>query len=180
MVKTIIYIVSIAILAVLGLDTYLVASGQASPTTIVELATGATLVVALAALALVQALRGTDFRTGRKSTADTIRDIVADILSERFDSLAEKVSDTCDQVREASDRCDAVLDAISDEKPSPAGFIPVIMQTAPDGKLYEAYRLPAAETMEQAELDARKSIEARYGEGQEEGSLSFAVTPVFE
>ena len=155
MTKFLIYIVAAAILVLLGVDTFFVATGKGTPETIVELAVGGSAILAFAVAAFVRTVGGLtwpSWHRGRKVTVDDVDDKV-DTLDDKVDSRLG---------------------------PEPDGFVAVINATGEDGKVVRLYDLPVSDTYGDAIQAARESLRARTGEGNPVPGARITVVPVYD
>ena len=169
MTKFLIYIVAAAILVLLGVDTFFVATGKGTPETIVELAVGGSAILAFAVAAFVRTVGGLtwpSWHRGRKVTVDDVDDKV-DTLDDKVDTLDDKV-----------DTLDETID--SRLGPEPDGFVAVINATGEDGKVVRLYDLPVSDTYGDAIQAARESLRARTGEGNPVPGARITVVPVYD
>ena len=174
MTKFLIYTVAAAILVLLGVDTFFVATGKGTPTTVVELAVGGGAILAFAVAAFVRTVGGFSWpwHRGRRVTVDDV-DSKVDALDDKVDTLDSKVDaldDKVDDIRET------VAERLGE---APDGFVPVINTVGPDGKLVRLYDLPVADTYEDAIQAARESIAAREAEGNPVSEAKVTVVPVY-
>lgn len=180
MIKTLIYTVALAVLGVAGYNTYLIASGQASPTTIVETVAVYAVIVILAGAAFVKAVGAPGFplpKWRKKTTQDAWDELSEklDTLSDETDSLKDELQDTAEDIRE---RISELNDKV-DEPPTPDAFVPSVNTLDENGKLVKVYDLPPEDTVEDAVAAARLSIQARASEGRPIASPRITTTPVF-
>lgn len=176
MTKFLIYIVAAAILVLLGVDTFLVATGKGTPTTVVELAVGAGAIIAFAAAAFVRTIGGfswPSWHRSRKVTIDEVDDKV-DTLNSKVDDIDSKVDDIDSKVEDINETLDNRLG------PQPDGFVAVINTTDDDGKIVRLYDLPVSDTYEDAIQAARDSLQARIDEGNPVAEAKVTVVPVYE
>ena len=181
MTKFLIYIVAAAILVLLGVDTFFVATGKGTPTTIVELAVGGGAILAFAIAAFVKTIGGFSWpwRRGRKVTIDEV-DSKVDTLDSKVDDVDDKVDTLDNKVDDIGSKVDSIDETLDDRLgPVPDGFVPVINTVGPDGKLVRLYDLPVADTYEDAIQAARDSIEARESEGNPVAEAKVTVVPVY-
>ena len=176
MTKFLIYTVATAILVLLGVDTFLVATGKGTPSTIVELAVGAGAILAFAATAFVKTIGGFSWPSWHRSRKVTIDDVdeKVDNLDDKVDSLDSKVDDVDTKVGDINETLDSRLG------PEPDGFVAVINTTGEDGKIVKLYDLPVSDTYEDAIQAARESIQARTEEGNPVEDAKVTVVPVYE
>lgn len=183
MIKTLIYTVALAVLAVAGFNTYLIASGQASPTTIVETVAVYAVIVILAGAAFVKAV-GSPWtfhlpKWGRKKQEEQD---AWDELSEKIDSLSEETDSLKDEFQETADDIKERLSELNDkvdEPPTPDAFVATVNTVDENGKLVKVYDLAPEDTIEQAVAAARGSLMARDIEGQHVENARITTTPVF-
>lgn len=180
MLKTLIYTVALAVLGVAGYNTYLIATAQASPATIVETAAVYAVLVILAGAAFVKAVGAPGFslpKWRKKATREAWDELSdkLDTLSGETDSLKDELQDTADDIRE---RLSELNDKV-DEPPTPDAFVPSINTLDENGKLVKVYDLPPEDTVEDAVAAARLSIHARETEGRPVASPRITTTPVF-
>lgn len=183
MTKFLIYIVAAAILVLLGVDTFLVATGKGTPSTIVELAVGAGAILAFAGAAFVRTVGGFSWPSWHRSHKVTIDDVddkvdtvdnKVDNLDNKVDSLDSKVDDVDSKVGDINETLDSRLG------PEPDGFVAVINTTGEDGKIVRLYDLPVSDTYEDAIQAARESLQARTEEGNPVEDAKITVVPVYE
>lgn len=176
MTKFLIYIVAAAILVLLGVDTFLVATGKGTPTTVVELAVGAGAIVAFAGAAFVRTVGGfswPSWHCSRKVTIDEVDDKV-DSLDSKVDDIDSKMDSVDSKVEDINETLDNRLG------PEPDGFVAVINTTDDDGKIVKLYDLPVSDTYEDAIQAARDSLQARRDEGNPVTEAKITVVPVYE
>lgn len=181
-----IYIVAIAILALVGVDGYFVYTRQASPQTIVEFAVGVGALLAWAAVSFVHAIGGIhislpSFRRKPKpeSTVDDGQTTLSDI-SDQVSDLGASVESVQSDVNGMGETLDGLKESIESKLgPTPDGFVATINTEYPDGKLHKVYDLPVSDTYDDALEDARKSLEARNLEGQPVLEAKITVVPVY-
>jgi len=176
MTKFLIYTVATAILVLLGVDTFLVATGKGTPTTVVELAVGGAAILAFAGAAFVRTVGGfswPSWHRSRKVTIDEVDDKV-DTLDTKVDDLDSKVDSVDSKVGDIGDTLDSRLG------PEPDGFVAVINTTGEDGKIVKLYDLPVSDTYEDAIQAARESLRARDAEGNPVEDAKITVVPVYE
>ena len=188
MTKFLIYTVAAAILVLLGVDTFLVATGRGTPTTVVELAVGGGAILAFAVAAFVRTVGGFSWpwHRGRRVTVDEV-DSKVDNLDSKVDDVDSKVDALDDKVDTLDSKVDALDDKVDDIRETvaerlgeaPDGFVPVINTVGPDGKLVRLYDLPVADTYEDAIQAARESIAAREAEGNPVPEAKVTVVPVY-
>ena len=180
MIKTLVYTVAAAILAVTGFNTYLLATGQATPHTVVEAVTAYAVIIVLAGAAFVKAVGSPwTFRLGRKK--QQLQD-AWDGLSSKIDGLAEETSSLKDEFSETADDIRERLDSIEekvDEPPTPDAWVATVNTLDDNGKLVRVYDLKPEDTQEEAIASARGSLMARDTEGQPVDNARITVTPVF-
>ena len=183
MTKFLIYIVATAILVLLGVDTFLVATGKGTPATVVELAVGAGAILAFAGAAFVRTVGGfpwPSWHRSRKVTIDDVDDKVdtvdnkVDTLDTKVDELDGKVDSVDSKVGDIDETLDSRLG------PEPDGFVAVINTTGEDGKIVKLYDLPVSDTYEDAIQAARESLQARAEEGNPVEDAKVTVVPVYE
>ena len=181
MKNALIYIVAAGIVAVIGADTFLVATGRGTPESIVELAVGAAAILAFAGVAFVKTVGGIPWPSrGRKVTIQDV-DSKVDSLDSSVDSLDSKVDGLDSKVDDIDSKVDSIRDTVDERLgETPDGFVPVINTVGPDGKLVRLYDLPVADTYEDAIQAARDSIAAREEEGNPVAEAKVTVVPVFE
>lgn len=176
MTKFLIYIVAAAILVLLGVDTFFVATGKGTPTTIVELAVGGGAILAFAIAAFVRTIGGfswPSWHRSRKVTIDEVDDKV-DTLDSKVDDIDTKVDGIDSKVEDINETLDNRLG------PEPDGFVAVINTTDDDGKIVKLYDLPVSDTYEDAIQAARESLQARRAEGNPVTEAKITVVPVYE
>lgn len=164
MTKPLIYVVAAACLALLGTDAYLLVAGKATPSTVVELCTGAAVILAIGIVALAKALKALARKRAYRDTGDdspTLSEVAGkvDDLADTVTSVSNKADDIDSKVADIADTLDSRLG------PEPDSFTPVILGEDENGKLVTYYTLPAEETWELAADAARESIQARIDEG---------------
>lgn len=175
MTKFLIYIVAFAILVLLGVDTFFVATGKGTPNTIVELAVGGGAILAFAIAAFVKTIGGfswPSWHRKRKVTLDEVNDKVDDVDS-KVDSVDSKVDDIDSKVDGINSTLDSRLG------PEPDGFVAVINTTDENGKLVKLYDLPVSSTYDDAIQDAKDSLQARAEEGNPVVEAKITVVPVY-
>ena len=182
MIKTLIYTVAAAILAVAGFNTYLIASGQASPTTVVETVAVYAVILVLAGAAFVKAVGSPNIHLpsfGKKKTAEQDAwdnlDSKLDTLSEETDSLKDELHETADDIK---DSIQSLRDRI-DEPPTPDAWVATINSLDENGKLVKVYDLPPEDTVEEALASAHGSLMARDTEGRPVDNARITVSPVY-
>ena len=169
MTKFLIYIVAAAILVLLGVDTFFVATGKGTPTTIVELAVGGGAILAFAIAAFVRTIGGFSWPSWHRSRKVTI------------DEVDSKVDDIDDKVDTLDSKVDGISETLDGRLgPEPAGFVAVINTTDDDGKIVKLYDLPVSDTYEDAIQAARESLQARIDEGNPVTEAKITVMPVYE
>lgn len=176
MTKFLIYIVAAAILVLLGVDTFFVATGKGTPTTIVELAVGGGAILAFAIAAFVKTIGGfswPSWHRSRKVTIDEVDDKV-DTLDSKVDDIDSKMDSVDSKVEDINETLDNRLG------PEPDGFVAVINTTDDDGKIVKLYDLPVSDTYEDAIQAARESLQARRDEGNPVTEAKITVVPVYE
>jgi hypothetical protein len=176
MTKFLIYIVAAAILVLLGVDTFFVATGKGTPTTIVELAVGGGAILAFAIAAFVRTIGGfswPSWHRSRKVTIDEVDDKV-DTLDSKVDDIDSKMDSVDSKVEDINETLDNRLG------PEPDGFVAVINTTDDDGKIVKLYDLPVSDTYEDAIQAARESLQARRDEGNPVTEAKITVVPVYE
>jgi len=180
MTKFLIYIVATAILVLLGVDTFLVATGKGTPATVVELAVGVGAILAFAGAAFVRTVGGFPWPSWHRSRKVTIDDKV-DTLDNKVDTLDDKV-DSLDSKVDSVDSKVGDIDETLDSRlgPEPDGFVAVINTTGEDGKIVKLYDLPVSDTYEDAIQAARESLQARAEEGNPVEDAKVTVVPVYE
>jgi hypothetical protein len=176
MTKFLIYIVAAAILVLLGVDTFLVATGKGTPSTIVELAVGAGAILTFAGAAFVRTVGGFSWPSWHRSRKVTIDDVdeKVDTLDTKVDELDGKVDSVDSKVGDINETLDSRLG------PEPDGFVAVINTTGEDGKIVKLYDLPVSDTYEDAIQAARESLQARTEEGNPVEDAKITVVPVYE
>jgi hypothetical protein len=181
MLKTLIYTVAVAILAVAGFNTFLIVTGQASPTTIVETVAVYAIILILAGAAFVKAVGSPAFhlpKWGKKKAEQDALDELSDkldTLSDETDSFKDEFQETAEGIRE---RLDSLQEKV-DEPPTPDAFVPTINTVDENGKLVKVYDLPPEDTIEEAIASARGSLLARDTEGNPVQNPRITTTPVF-
>ncbi len=183
MTKFLIYIVAAAILVLLGVDTFFVATGKGTPTTIVELAVGGGAILAFAIAAFVKTIGGfswPSWHRSRKVTIDEVDDKV-DTLDSKVDTLDSKVDDVDSKVDSVDSKVEDINETLDNRLgPEPDGFVAVINTTDDDGKIVKLYDLPVSDTYEDAIQAARESLQARRDEGNPVTEAKITVVPVYE
>lgn len=169
MTKFLIYIVAAAILVLLGVDTFFVATGKGTPTTIVELAVGGGAILAFAIAAFVRTVGGFSWPSWHRS-----RKVTIDEVDDKVDDIDSKVDDIDSKVDDINETLDNRLG------PEPDGFVAVINTTDDDGKIVKLYDLPVSDTYEDAIQAARDSLQARRDEGNPVAEAKITVVPVYE
>ena len=169
MTKFLIYIVAAAILVLLGVDTFLVATGKGTPNTIVELAVGGGAILAFAIAAFVRTIGGFSWPSWHRKRKTTIEDV-----EDKVDTVESKVDDIDSKVDDINSTLDSRLG------PEPDGFVAVINTTDENGKLVKLYDLPVSSTYEDAIQDAKDSLQARAEEGNPVAEAKITVVPVYE
>jgi hypothetical protein len=176
MTKFLIYIVAAAILVLLGVDTFLVATGKGTPTNIVELAVGAWAILAFAIAAFVRTIGGFSWPAWHRSSKVTI-----DEVDGKVDTLDSKVDDIDSKVDTLDGKVDDINETLDNRLgPAPDGFVAVINTTDGDGKIVKLYDLPVSDTYEDAIQAARDSLQARMDEGNPVAEAKVTVVPVYE
>lgn len=188
MLKFLTYTVAVAILAVLGFDTYAVITHTATPLQAVEAAVGIAAILAIAIAAFIKAVSGSwsSFRSRRKVTLAEVADNV-DTLDSKVDDLdssVDSVKESVDDLDSKVDGLDSKVDDISetlDERlgPAPFGFVATVNTLDENGKLVRLYDLPVSDSYEEAVQDAKDSVEAREEEGNPVQNARITVVPVF-
>lgn len=179
MLKTLIYTVALAVLGVAGFNTYLIASGQASPTTIVETVAVYAVIVILAVTAFVKAVGSPwSFRFplfGKKRKAwEELSDKI-DTLADETDTLKDEFQETAADIRE---RLNDLHDTV-DEPPKPDAWVATINTVDENGKLVKVYDLAPEDTTEEALAAARGSLMARDTEGQPVKDARITLAPIY-
>lgn len=169
MTKFLIYTVAAAILVLLGVDTFFVATGKGTPTTIVELAVGGGAILAFAIAAFVRTVGGFSWPSWHRS-----RKVTIDEVDDKVDDIDSKVDDIDSKVEDINETLDNRLG------PEPDGFVAVINTTDDDGKIVKLYDLPVSDTYEDAIQAARDSLQARRDEGNPVAEAKITVVPVYE
>jgi outer membrane murein-binding lipoprotein Lpp len=183
MTKFLIYIVATAILVLLGVDTFLVATGKGTPTTIVELAVGGGAILAFAAASFVRTVGGLSWPSWHRSRKVTIDDVddKVDTVDDKVDTLDSKVDDLDSKVDSVDSKVDDINSTLDGRLgPEPDGFVAVINTTGEDGKIVKLYDLPVSDTYEDAIQAARESLQARTDEGNPVEDAKITVVPVYE
>lgn len=176
MTKFLIYIVAAAILVLLGVDTFLVATGKGTPTTVVELAVGAGAIVAFAGAAFVRTVGGFSWPSWHRS-----RKVTIDEVDDKVDSLDSKVDDIDSKMDSVDSKVEDINETLDNRLgPEPDGFVAVINTTDDDGKIVKLYDLPVSDTYEDAIQAARDSLQARRDEGNPVTEAKITVVPVYE
>lgn len=176
MTKFLIYIVAAAILVLLGVDTFLVATGKGTPTTVVELAVGAGAIVAFAGAAFVRTIGGFSWPSWHRS-----RKVTIDEVDDKVDSLDSKVDDIDSKMDSVDSKVEDINETLDNRLgPEPDGFVAVINTTDDDGKIVKLYDLPVSDTYEDAIQAARDSLQARRDEGNPVTEAKITVVPVYE
>ena len=169
MTKFLIYIVAFAILVLLGVDTFFVATGKGTPTTIVELAVGGGAILAFAIAAFVKTIGGFSWPSWHRKRKTTIEDV-----EDKVDDIDSKVDTVDSKVDDINSTLDSRLG------PEPDGFVAVINTTDENGKLVKLYDLPVSSTYDDAIQDAKDSLQARRDEGNPVTEAKITVVPVYE
>lgn len=176
MTKFLIYIVAIAILVLLGVDTFFVATGKGTPTTIVELAVGGGAILAFAIAAFVKTIGGFSWPSWHRKRKTTIEDV-----DSKVDSVESKVDDIDTKVDSVDSKVDDINSTLDNRLgPEPDGFVAVINTTDENGKLVKLYDLPVSSTYDDAIQDAKDSLQARAEEGNPVAEAKITVVPVYE
>jgi outer membrane murein-binding lipoprotein Lpp len=175
MTKFLIYIVAAAILVLLGVDTFLVATGKGTPTTIVELAVGGGAILAFAIAAFVRTIGGFSWPSWHRSRKVTIGEV-----DDKVDTLDSKVDTLDDKVDDINSKVDDINETLETFLPEPDGFVAVINTTDDNGKLVKLYDLPVSDTYDDAIQAARDSLQARRDEGNPVTEAKITVVPVYE
>jgi hypothetical protein len=182
MLKTLVYTVALAVLGVAGFNTYLIASGQASPTTIVETVAVYAVIVILAVAAFVKAVGSPGFRLpsfGKRKKAEQDAwdnlDSKLDTLSDETDSLKDELHETADDIK---DSIQELRDRI-DEPPTPDAWVASINSIDENGKLVKVYDLPPEDSVEEALASAHGSLMARDTEGRHVDNARITIAPVY-
>lgn len=176
MTKFLIYIVAAAILVLLGVDTFFVATGKGTPTTIVELAVGGGAILAFAIAAFVRTVGGFSWPSWHRS-----RKVTIDEVDDKVDSLDSKVDDIDSKMDSVDSKVEDINETLDNRLgPEPDGFVAVINTTDDDGKIVKLYDLPVSDTYEDAIQAARDSLQARRDEGNPVAEAKITVVPVYE
>ena len=188
-----IYIVAIAILALVGVDGYFVYTRQASPQTIVEFAVGAGALLAWAAVSFVHVIGGIHIslpsfrRKPKPATTDDDDQVTLSDINDKVGDLSSSVESVQSDVSGMGETLDSLKDTVDGIKETveanlgqaPEGFVATINTEYPDGKLHKVYDLPVSDSYEAALEDARESLEARKREGQPVLEPKITVVPVY-
>lgn len=175
MTKFLIYIVAFAILVLLGVDAFFVATGQGTLNTIVELAVGGGAILAFAIAAFVKTIGGFSWPSWHRKRKTTIEDVEDKVKS--VDSKVDDIDSKVDTVDSKVDGINSTLD--SRLGPEPDGFVAVINTTGENGKLVKLYDLPVSSTYDDAIQDAKDSLQARAEEGNPVVEAKITVVPVY-
>ena len=182
MLKTLVYTVAAAIIAVTGFNTFLLVTGQASPTTVIETVAVYAVIVVLAGAAFVKAVGSPNFSLpsfGKRKKAEQDAwdnlDSKLDTLSDETDSLKDELHETADDIK---DSIKELRDRI-DEPPTPDAWVATINSLDENGKLVKVYDLPPEDSVEEALASARGSLMARDTEGQPVSNASITIAPVY-
>lgn len=176
MTKFLIYTVATAILVLLGVDAFLVATGKGTPTTVVELAVGGAAILAFAGAAFVRTVGGLSWPSWHRNRKVTIDDV-----DSKVDTLDSKVDDLDSKVDSVDSKVDGINETLDSRLgPEPDGFVAVINTTGEDGKIVKLYDLPVSDTYEDAIQAARESLQARTDEGNPVEDAKITVVPVYE
>ena len=175
MTKFLIYIVAFAILVLLGVDAFFVATGQGTLNTIVELTVGGGAILAFAIAAFVKTIGGISWPSWHRKRKTTIEDVEDKVKS--VDSKVDDIDSKVDTVDSKVDGINSTLD--SRLGPEPDGFVAVINTTGENGKLVKLYDLPVSSTYDDAIQDAKDSLQARAEEGNPVVEAKITVVPVY-
>lgn len=180
MLKFLIYTVAVAVIAVLGFDTFQAFTGKATLPTLVETAVGWAAILAIAVTAFVKSVSGSfgSFSFRRKSNKVTAEDV-----KDSVDSVSSTVDDISNTVDSVERNTDTILDKLSDIAdrlgPVPDGYVATVNTFDENGKLVKVYDLQPSDSYEEALSDARDSIRARAEEGNPVVEPRITVAPVF-
>lgn len=180
MTKTLTYIVGAAIVAVLAADAVLLARGTASTATVIELAVGGAVILALAVAFFIRAVSGWSASRSRKTSLSDVLDAV-ESAREDVSGDIERLQSTTDIVEERTANIASDLDRLTGVVEDrigllPDGFFATVNTVGDDGKLQKLYDLPVKETREEAVQSARDSLEARENEGNPVHNPRITVT----
>lgn len=167
--KLLIYIVATAIVILLGFDAYLALTGQATATSLVELAVGAGAIIAFSAAALVRTVGGFRIGAGRTGTVESKLDEILEELSACRDTIGE----TNTAVENAREDFDSRLGL------KPDAWEATVNTVDEHGKLVPVYALAPEDSQEEAVCAARTSLEARDAEGNPVENARITLRPVF-
>ena len=175
MTKFLIYIVAFAILVLLGVDAFLVATGKGTPNTIVELAVGGGAILAFAIASFVKTIGGFSWPTWHRKRKTTIADV-----EDKVSAVDSKVDDIDSKVDSVDSKVDDINSTLNDRLgPEPDGFVAVINTTDENGKIVKLYDLPVSNTYDDAIQDAKDSLQARAEEGNPVTEAKITVVPVY-
>lgn len=176
MKKTLIYTVSLAILAVAAFNTYLMATGQADAHTLVETVAVYGIVIFLAAAYFVKTVGKPSFPSWRKPAPEPDTD--GDAIADKLDEIADESENIKGDLDDIKDAIAEIQDAVG-KFPAPDAWVPTVNTVDGNGKLEKVYDLPPADTVEEAITAAKESIQARDSELRPVPNPRITVTPVF-
>ena len=205
MQRFLVYTVAIAILILVGYDTFAILTGTATASTIAEAAVGWGVILSLAVVAFIKTVANSTWTGSQSRSPQAQRSFPDDIktfLTGKLDSLYSRISTCISTVERTISRVDSAMEklrgleestegissTVSDMKstvdslvtdPTPDAFVATINTLDDNGKLVKLYDLEPEDTYEIALEKARESLEARKEEGNPVENARITVLPVF-
>lgn len=156
MARSLAWVAGTGIVALVGADAWLVCTGQGGARAAVELCVGGAGLVSAGVAWAVHGVRGWARRRAmdKEEPPAWAEESEVETLREEAETLREEVDTLRDEV-----------ETLRGGGRVPDSWVAVVNLPGDDGKLYEAYRLPAAGSREEAMEAARGSLVSRECEG---------------